>query len=97
MSQPQNPPQRIRVLLYPDGRLTADRALIPAETPWQALGQVVQSGESLTFVRVDVARISWTALVPTRALSETDGPVVVTLAPRLPECHEPLTGWPLFS
>lgn len=87
----------LKVLLYPDGSLSARSGLIPAEAMWQALGAVQQGGESLTFIRVDVARISWTALVPTSGLTESAGPIVAALAPRLPAGDEPLSGWPRFS
>ena len=89
---------QLRVVLLPDGRLampetSADPLL--GEGRWETLGGVRHDGERMTFVRAELANVSWAALVRSDQLEPETGGALVTLR-RQSHPHPPLSGWSRF-
>ncbi|HEX2282224.1 MAG TPA: hypothetical protein VHG52_10750 [Thermomicrobiales bacterium] len=91
-------PSQIRVLLLSEGRVVLpEGGTVPGahEATWEILGRVRRDGESMAFVRAEMAGETWTALVRSPGLEAVDGSPVVTLT-RQSEPHPPLSGWARF-
>ncbi|MFN8663359.1 MAG: hypothetical protein U0075_15830 [Thermomicrobiales bacterium] len=87
---------RVRALLYPDGRVVVYDDPLRQLATWSLLGRIHQDGELLSFLRVDAAGNSWTALVPATSLEQETGPLCIPLLRQSASHPEPLAGWPLF-
>ena len=90
------PDNRVRALLYPDGRVVVYDDPLRQLATWSILGWIHQDGELLSFLRVDAAGNSWTALVPANSLEQERGPLCIPLLRQSSSHPEPLAGWPLF-
>jgi CheY-like chemotaxis protein len=87
----------VRALLFPDGRVVVYDDPLRQLAHWQLLGRIRQDGELLSFLRIDAAGRSWTALVPSMSLEQKTMPLCVPLLRQSESQREPLSGWPLFS
>jgi CheY-like chemotaxis protein len=88
---------QVRALLFPDGRVVVFDDPLRQLAKWRLLGRIRQGGELLSFVRIDAAGDSWTALVPSISLEQETMPLSVPLYRQSDSRKEPLSGWPLFS
>jgi CheY-like chemotaxis protein len=89
--------QQVRALLFPDGRVVVYDDPLRQLAKWHILGRIRQDGELLSFLRIDAAGSSWTALVPASSLEQKAMPLCVPLWRQSESHREPLSGWPLFS
>jgi hypothetical protein len=95
--QPNCLDDQVRALLFSDGRAVVYDNPLTQLANWRLLGRIRQDGELLSFLRIDVAGDSWTALVPSTSLEQEPMPLCVSLLRRSGSEREPLSGWPLFS
>jgi CheY-like chemotaxis protein len=95
--QPNCLDDQVRALLFSDGRVVVYDNPLTQLANWRLLGRIRQDGELLSFLRIDVAGDSWTALVPSTSLEQEPMPLCVSLLRRSGSEREPLSGWPLFS
>lgn len=93
----RTPDCQVRALLFPSGRVVVYDDPLRQLAQWRLLGRIRQDGELLSFVRIDAAGGSWTALVPSISLEAETMPLSVALSRQSDVHEEPLSGWPLFS
>jgi CheY-like chemotaxis protein len=96
-SRPGRSDCQLRALLFSDGRVVVYDDPLRQLAKWHILGRIRQDGELLSFLRIDAASNSWTALVPSMSLEQETLPLCIPLFRQADSHREPLTGWPLFS